>query len=159
MQKPLLIVIVILVVLCCAGGALGGVLQDNKGGGDTFEFDEDSPQVARLKRLMQTQLGSEDIVAPDISGCSFDPSARIFSVSSSCTFAITETKGFLTRHAGLRLTAGTAAVSLIPKQDDALTATKTLSTGEVFSGLDVYPKGADLVISCIMGPCTAALED
>jgi hypothetical protein len=161
MPKPLLIVILILVVICCAGGAIGGALQDSKGNDGAFEFDEDSPQVARLKKLMQTRLISEDIVSPDTSGCSFDPAARTFAIASgsSCTFTIIETKGFLTRHANLRLTAGTAAVTLIPKQDDALTATKTLSTGEVFSGLDVYPQGADLAISCIMGPCAAALEE
>src|SRR5512147_2618187 len=119
MNKPLLIIIVILVVLCCAGGALAGARQDSSDDGGTFEFDEDSPQVARLKRLMQTPLNSEDIMSPGASGCSFDPAARTFTTASgsSCTFTIIETKGFLARHADLRLTAGTAVVSLIPKQD------------------------------------------
>jgi hypothetical protein len=161
MNKSLLIVIVILVMLCCAGGAIAGARQDSSDDGSAFEFDEDSPQVARVKKLMQTRLISEDIVSPDTSGCSFDPAARTFTTASgsSCTFTITENQGFLTRHANLRLTAGTAAVTLIPNQEDTLTATKTLSTGDVFNGLDVYPKGAALALNCILGPCTLALED
>jgi hypothetical protein len=160
MKKPLLIVIVILVVLCCAGGAIGGAVQDSKSSSGPVSFDENSPQVARLRSLMQVKLPSEDIEIPNTPGCSFDPAARTFSLSagSACTFTVSETKGFLTRHADLRLTAGTATVTLVPKQKDALTATKNLNAGDVFSGLDVYPQGADLAISCMPGPCTLALD-
>jgi hypothetical protein len=159
MKRTVVIIAIVVAVLVIVfiSGVVGGLLNS----GSDSSFDSQDGRSAGLREILQTELPSEDIIAPGSSDCAFDPVGRTFTIAggASCTYTLTETAGFLTRHASLWVTQGTASVTLIPGEEKAVTANKLMNAGDVFSGLDVYAAGGELVIACLSEPCTLILEE